>query len=72
MKRLRNNQRLKKNDGREAQGLKKVYNHYVDKRKEIFKSAQFKVKDVFGDILSKDSSLPEQTTKPNKVLAKTF
>ena len=35
-------------------------------------STNFKVEDVFGDILSKDSISPEQLTKLNNFLAKTM
>ena len=34
------------------------------------KSTSFKVEEVFVDLVSKDSFSREQTTKPNKVLAK--
>ena len=33
-------------------------------------STQFKVEDVFGDVISKDSILPEQITKLDNFLAK--
>ena len=60
----------KKIDKKEAQELKKIYNHYIDKRKEIMNSTKFKVEDIFGDIVSKDSISAEQITKLNKFLAK--
>ena len=60
----------KKIDEKEAEELKKIYNHYIDKRKEIMKSTQFKVEDVFGDIISKDNFSQEQITKLNNFLAK--
>ena len=41
---------------------KKIYSHYLDKAKKIIKNTQFKVEDVFGDKISKDSISPEQTT----------
>ena len=53
----------KKFDEKEASELKKIYNHYVDKRKEIMDSTKFKVEDIFGEIISKDSFSPEQITK---------
>ena len=34
------------------------------------KNKHFKVEDVFGEVISKDSISPEQTTKSNKFLAK--
>ena len=60
----------KKIDEREAQELKKIYNHYIDKRSEIMKNTSFKVEDIFGDVISKDSISPEQITKLNNFLAK--
>ena len=53
----------KKIDRKEAQELKKIYNHYFDKRKEIKRNTKFRVADFFGDFLSKDSISPEQITK---------
>ena len=43
--------------------FKKFFNHYLDKRKEIMKITHFKVEDVFGGIVSKDSISPEHRTK---------
>ena len=60
----------KKIDAKEALELKKIYKHYVDKRKEIMDSTKFKVEDIFGDVISKDSISPEQITKLNNFLAK--
>ena len=60
----------KKIDEKEASELKKIYNHYLDKRKEITNSTKFKVEDMFGDIISKDSISTEQITKLNNFLAK--
>ena len=40
----------KKIDPIEAEELKKIYNHYLDKRKEIMKNTRFQVQEVFGDI----------------------
>ena len=59
----------KKIDEREAQELKKIYNHYIDKRSEIMKNTSFKVEDVFGDVISKDNFNQEQITKLNNFLA---
>ena len=55
----------KRIDEKEAQELKKIYNHYIDKRSEIMKNTQFKVEDVFGDVISKDNFSQEQITKLN-------
>ena len=57
-------------DERETSELKKIYNHYIDKRSEFMKNTQFKVEDVFGDVISKDSFSPEQITKFNNFLAR--
>ena len=46
---------VKKIDEKEALELKKIYNHYVIKRIEIMNSTKFKVEDLFGDVISKDS-----------------
>ena len=55
---------------RKLKNLKKNYNHYLDKRKDFMISTKFKVEDIFGDVISKDSISPEQITKLNKFLAK--
>ena len=55
----------KKIDEKEANELKKIYNHYRKKRKEIMKNTSFKVEEVFGDVISKDNFSQEQITKPN-------
>ena len=60
----------KKIDEEEALELKKIYNHYIDKRKKIMDSTKFKVEDIFGDIISKDSISPEQITKLKNFLAR--
>ena len=60
----------KKIDQKEAEELKKIYNHYIDKRKEIMKNTNFNVEDVFGDVISKDNFNQEQRTKLKIFLAK--
>ena len=60
----------KKIDEKEANQLKQIYIHYIDKKSELMKNTQFKVEDVFGDVISKDSISPEQITKLNNFLAK--
>ena len=57
-------------DEKEALELKKLFNHYLDKRKQIMDSTKFKVEDVFGDVTSKDSISQEEITKLNNFLAK--
>ena len=60
----------KKTDEKEAQELKKIYNQYIDKRKEIMNSTKFEVENIFGDVISRDSISPEQITKLNNFLTK--
>ena len=60
----------KKIDQKEANQLKQIYNHYVDKKSEIMKNTSFKVEDIFNDIIHKDTISPEQITKLNNFLAK--
>ena len=60
----------KKSDEKEALDLKKIYNHYIDKRKKIMDSTKFRLEEIFGDVISKDSISPEQITKPKIFSAK--
>ena len=60
----------KKIDEKEALELKKFFNHYLDKRKDFMKNIQFKVEDIFGEIISKDNFSQEQITKMNIFLPK--
>ena len=60
----------KKIDQKEAEELKRIYIHYLDKRKIIMKNTQNKVEDIFGDVISKVSFSQEQITKLNNFLAK--
>ena len=53
----------KKIDQKEAEEVEKFYNHYLDNGRDIMKKAQFKVEDVFGDIIIKDNFSQEQVTK---------
>ena len=62
----------KKVDQNEAEQLKQIYNHYIDKRKNFMKNTQFKVEDVFGDVISKDNFSQEQLPKLNSFLEKTI
>ena len=57
-------------DQKEAEELKKIYNRYIDKRSEIMKNTQFKVEDVFGDVISKDNFSQEQIAKLNIFFSK--
>ena len=67
---LRESMIEKKIDEKESQKLKEIYNHYIDKRDEIMTSTKFKVEDIFGDVISKDTISTEQITKLNNFLAK--
>ena len=60
----------KKIDQNEAEQLKQIYNHYIDKKSEIMKNTQFKVEDVFTDVISKDSISTEEKTKSNNFSTK--
>ena len=60
----------KKIDQNKADQLKRINNHYVDKKSEIMKNTQFKVEDRFTDVISKDTISTEQITKLNNFLAK--
>ena len=57
-------------DEKEANELKKIYNHYIDKKSEVMKNTSFKVQDIFTDVISKDTISSEQITKLNNFLAK--
>ena len=61
---------IEKIDEKEAQELKKIYNHYLDKRKDIMNGTKFKVEVIFSDVFSKDPFSEEKITKPNCSLAK--
>ena len=50
--------------------LKKIYTQYIDERPDSLKNTSFKVKDIFVDVISKDSILLEQITEFNKFSAK--
>ena len=58
----------KKINEKEAEQLKQIYNHYLDKKPEIMKNTQFKAEDVFGNVISKDNFSQEQITKLNNFL----
>ena len=60
----------KKIDQKEAEQLKQIYNHYVDKKSEIMKNTQFKVEDIFNEVINKDTISQEQIVKLNNFLAK--
>ena len=60
----------KEGDQKEGEKLRSIYNHYMNKKDEIKKSTQFKLEEVFGNIIPKDTISPEQITKHNKFLAR--
>ena len=55
----------KKINQKEADQLKQIYNHYVDKKSEIMKNTSFKVEDIFNDVINKDTISHEQIIKLN-------
>ena len=55
----------KKFDEKEANELKKICNHYFDKRKEFMKNTEFKVESVFGDVINQDIFGQKQISKLN-------
>ena len=55
---------VKKIDGKEALELKRIYNHYLDKRNEIMNST------IISNVNSNDSISTEEITKLNNFLAK--
>ena len=60
----------KKIDEKEGEELKQIYNHYLDKRKDIMKSTKFSVEEVFEKVNISDTINPEQIQKLNTFLAK--
>ena len=69
-KTLKESMVVKKTNEKESEQLQQIYNHYIDKKCEIMKNAQFKVEDIFTDVISKDTISTEQITKLNNFLAK--
>ena len=55
---------------KEAEQLKQIYNHYVDKKSEIMRNTSFKVEDIFNDVINKDTISQERIIKLNNFLAK--
>ena len=60
----------KRTGQKEAEKIRQIYNHYIDKRKEVMNSTKFKVEGISNDVISKDSISPEQITKLNNCSAK--
>ena len=61
---------IKKFDEKEVLELKKIYNHYPKKRKEIMNSNKCKVEDIFGDIISKINISQDRINELNNFSAK--
>ena len=55
---------------KDSEQLKQIYNHYIDRKTEIMKNTEFKVEDIFTDVISEDTISTEQITKSNKFLVK--
>ena len=60
----------KKINEKGSEQLKQIYNHYNDKKSDIMKNTQFKVEDIFTDVILKDTISTEQITKLNNFSAK--
>ena len=60
----------KKYNEKASEQLKQIYNHYIDKKTEKMKNTQFRVEDIFTDVISKDTISTEQINKLNNFLAK--
>ena len=60
----------KKINEKEFEQLKQIFNHYIDKNTVILKNTQFKVEDIFTDVISKDTISTERINKLNNFLAK--
>ena len=58
----------KKIDGRE--GLKKIYNHYLDERKDNMKSTEKSYQEQLACFLGKEGISLEQITTPKKFLSR--
>ena len=60
----------RKVDEKKKYGLKKNFNLYLDNRREIMNSTQFKVENEIVDIINKASISPGQNTELNNFFAK--
>ena len=56
---------IEKKDEKEAQELKKVYNHYLNKRTDFMEKTQIKNKDSFSELIGDYASPPDQILKLN-------
>ena len=56
-------------DGKEVEEFKKIWNQYFDKRKQIMKTTEIRVEDIFGFIIGKESIPPKQIIRLNSFLS---
>ena len=61
---------IKKVDEKEALEIKKIYDDYLHKRTENMNSTNFKVEDIFGNVISNDSISPDQLIRINNFFSK--
>ena len=55
---------------KESDQLKQIYIHYVDKKSEKMKNTQFKVEEIFNEVINKDTISQEQIVKLKNFSAK--
>ena len=60
----------KRIDEKEGEKLRSICDQYINKQDEIKKYTQFKVEEVFGNNIPKDTISPDQITNLNNVSAK--
>ncbi len=60
----------KKIDEKEGEELKQIYNHHLEKKKNIMNNTRFSVEEVFGKMNVSDTINAEQIQKLNTFLAK--
>ena len=61
---------IKKSDEKEGEELTQIYNHYLEKRKDIMNSTKFSVEDIFGNSKNSDHISGEEIQTLNKFLAR--
>ena len=62
----------RKIDEKESEELKSIYDHYLNKQKEIMNNTKFTVEGVFGKLDHSESKTSEQIQTLNAFLAKRF
>ena len=55
---------------KEGEKMRSIFNDYINKQDEIKKSTQFKVEEVFGNIIPTDTTSPKQITELKNFSAK--